>query len=297
MQTAQLSRRAVRSTAVRSGARAATRRTLLYILVVLLSLMFMFPYFWTVGSSLKTPIDLMEWPPTLIPKSIQWQNYPQVFIDAPFGRFLWNSTFVTVLATIGQVFSALVVAYGFSRMRFPGRGFLFGLCLSTMILPPQVTIIPLFLLFRRIHWIDTFYPLIVPSYFGSAFSIFLLRQFILSIPYELDEAAIIDGASRLSILWHIIIPNSGPAIATVAVFSLMGHWNAFLEPFIFLNTNTKFTLPIGLRYLVTIPTGPGLPRDNVLMAASVMTTFPVIALFFAAQEYFVQGIVTSGLKG
>jgi len=273
------------------------RRCVLYVVVILTSVMFMFPYFWTVGSSLKSAIELMAWPPLLLPRKLHWQNYPQVFIDAPFADFAKNTALVTASATLGQVMSALVVAYGFARLRFPGRGFLFSLCLSTMILPPQVTIVPLFLLFRRLHWIDTFYPLIVPSYFGNAFSIFLLRQFIMTIPYELDEAAIIDGASRLSILWHIVIPNSGPAIATVAVFSFMGHWNAFLGPFIFLNTPTRFTIPVGLRYLRHIPTGPGLPRDNILMAASVMTTVPVIVLFFVAQEYFVQGIVTTGIKG
>ncbi|MBM3190193.1 MAG: carbohydrate ABC transporter permease [Chloroflexi bacterium] len=273
------------------------RRGVLYVVVIVTALMFVFPYFWTVASSLKSPLELMRWPPTVIPRELHPENYPAVFKEAPFAQFLWNSSVVTASATLGQVLSALVVAYGFARLRFPARGFLFSLCLSTMILPPQVTIVPLFLLFRKMHWIDTLYPLIVPAYFGSAFSIFLLRQFIMTIPYELDEAAIIDGASRLSVLWHIIMPNSGPAIATVAVFSFLGHWNAFLEPFIFLNTNTKFTLPVGLRYLMRIPTGPGLPKDNLLMAASVMMTLPVIILFFVAQEYFVQGIVTTGLKG
>jgi multiple sugar transport system permease protein len=277
--------------------RRVTRRALLYTITILFSVMFMFPYFWTIGSSLKSPLELMRWPPTLWPRVAQWANYPEVFIEVPFTNFILNSVFVTVLATLGQVLSAVIVAYGFARLRFPAREMLFGLCLSTMILPAQVTIVPLFLLFRQIHWIDTFYPLIVPSFFGGAFSIFLLRQFIMTIPYELDEAAIIDGASRLSILWHIIIPNCGPAIATVMIFSFMGNWNAFLEPFIFLNTNTKFTLPVGLRYLTRIPTGPGLPKDNILMAASVMMSTPVIMLFFFAQEYFVQGIVTTGIKG
>ncbi|MBC7077428.1 MAG: carbohydrate ABC transporter permease, partial [Synergistales bacterium] len=214
MQTAMADLRSVRRTGIIVSGRSV-RRVMLYFIVILTSAMFMFPYFWTVGSSLKTPIELMAWPPTLFPTKLQWENYAQVFIDAPFADFLMNSAFVTIFATIGQVLSAIIVAYGFARLRFPLRGFLFGLCISTMILPPQVTIIPLFLLFRKIHWIDTFYPLIVPAFFGNAFSIFLLRQFIMTIPYELDEAAIIDGAGRLSILWHIVIPNSGPAIATV----------------------------------------------------------------------------------
>jgi len=272
-------------------------RAVLYVVVIGLSLMFMFPYMWTIGSSLKSPIELMKWPPTILPSEINWANYPQVFEQGPFEYFIMNSVIVAALATFGQVMSSLVVAYGFARLRFPYSGFLFGLCLSTMILPPQVTIIPLFIMFRKIHWIDTLYPLIVPSYFGSAFAIFLLRQFIMTIPYELDEAAIIDGANRVNILWHIIIPNCGPAISTVTIFAFMGNWNDFLGPYIFLNTPKKFTLAVGLRFLTTTSTGAGLPKDNMMMAASVMMTMPIIILFFSAQEYFVQGIVTSGIKG
>jgi ABC-type glycerol-3-phosphate transport system permease component len=269
----------------------------LYGVVILLSAMFLFPFFWTFGSSLKTPLELMQWPPTLWPRALSWANYPQVFEQGPFGHFIMNSIIVTTLATLGEVMSSVVVAYGFARMRFPGNALLFGLCLSTMILPEQVTIIPLFLLFRQMRWLDTLYPLFVPSFFGGAFAIFLLRQFIMAIPYELDEAAIIDGASRLSILWHIVIPNSGPAISTITVFAFMGHWNSFLYPYIMLNTPKKFTLAVGLRYLTTTSTAAGLPKDNMMMAASVMMTTPIIVLFFLAQEYFVQGIVTTGLKG
>ena len=171
MQTTSVGARASRP-AMSAGTRWAVRRGILYALVLLTSAMFMFPYFWTVASSLKSAIELMRWPPTVIPKEIHLENYPQVFLDAPFGLFLRNSTVATGFATLGQVLSAIIVAYGFARLRFPARGFLFGVCLSTMILPPQVTIVPLFLLFGKIHWIDTLYPLIVPSFFGNAFSIF-----------------------------------------------------------------------------------------------------------------------------
>ena len=165
-----------------------------------------------------------------------------------------------------------------------------------MILPAQVTIVPRFLLFRHIGWIDTYYPLIVPSYTAAPFSIFLLRQFIMSLPYELDESAIIDGAGRITILRRIIIPNCGPALATVAIFAFMGTWNEFLDPFIFLNTPSKLPLGVGLRYLVGTPES-GIPTEHILMAGSVMMVTPIIIIFFLAQEYFVQGIATTGLKG
>lgn len=272
-------------------------RLLLYVVVVSLSIVFMFPFLWTLVSSLKSPLELTRWPPTIIPQEIVWDNYPAVFREGPFGRFIWNTIVITVTATFGQVVSSIIVAYGFARLRFPGRGALFGLCLSTMILPAQVTIVPLFLLFRQLQWIDTYLPLIVPYYTGTAFTVFLLRQFILTLPYDLDEAATIDGASRLGILWKIIVPNCGSAIATVSVFAFMGHWNAFLEPFIFLNTPIKFPLGVGLRFLTSIIQSPGLPKDNLLMAGSVMMTAPIVVLFFLAQEYVVQGIATTGLKG
>ncbi len=283
--------------------RAGTRvplpvgRVLLYVTILSLSIVFMFPFIWTLMSSLKTPLELMKWPPTLIPQQIAWDNYPAVFREGPFGRFIWNSVVITGLATLGQVMSSLIVAYGFARLRFPGRNALFGLCLSTMILPAQVTIVPLFLLFRQLKWIDTYLPLILPYYTGTAFTVFLLRQFILTLPYDLDEAAIIDGASRMGILWQIIVPNCGSAIATVSVFAFMGHWNSFLEPFIFLNTPAKFPLGVGLRFLTSIIQAPGLPKDNLLMAGSVMMTAPIVVLFFLAQEYVVQGIATTGMKG
>ena len=184
------------------------------------------------------------------------------------------------------------------RFRFPGRDILFAVCLSTLILPPHVTIIPLFVLFRSLHWIDTFLPLIVPSFFGGgAFTIFLVRQFIMTLPIEIDEAALMDGASRLGILFRIILPNSGPVLATVAIFGFIGHWNQFLEPLIFLNSARKYTVPLGLWFLRAQEGQAGLPKDNLLMAGAVLATLPIIIVFFIAQKYFVRGIAMSGLKG
>ncbi|NJN82572.1 MAG: carbohydrate ABC transporter permease [Caldilineaceae bacterium] len=276
-------------------------RLLLYTLAIASSIMFLFPFFWTVSTSLKKPVELIAYPPTLLPETPQWSNYLDIWsvgMGMSFGQFFMNSAIVTGLALIGQVFTAFVVGYGFARFRFPGREFLFALCLSTLILPPHVTIIPLFVLFRNLRWIDTFLPLIVPSFFGGgAFTIFLIRQFIMTLPIELDEAALMDGAGRLTILLRIILPNSGPVLATVAIFGFIGHWNQFLEPLIFLNSARKYTVPLGLWFLRHQEGQAGLPNDNLLMAASVLATVPIILLFFFSQKYFVRGIAMSGLKG
>ncbi len=281
--------------------RQSAGRILLYLVAILSSAMFLFPFFWTVTTSLKEPVELIAYPPTIMPESARWDNYTQIWsvgMGISFGRFFLNSTVVTAFSLIGQLVTAFLVGYGFARFRFPGRGVLFALCLSTMILPPHVTIIPLFVLFRELRWIDTYLPLIVPSFFGGgAFTIFLIRQFIMTLPRELDEAAIIDGANRLVILFRIILPNAGPVLATVAIFGFISHWNQFLEPLIFLNSARKYTIPLGLWFLRHQEGVAGLPNDNLLMAASVLATLPIIVVFFLAQKYFVRGIAMSGLKG
>jgi ABC-type glycerol-3-phosphate transport system permease component len=273
-------------------------RIVVYVVTIALTLMFIFPFAWTVSSSLKTSAEVQGYPPSLIPSIVQWGNYYQAWTSIQFGTFFKNSLIVVVLTVIGGTSSAFVVAYGFSRFRFPGRNALFGLCLATMILPPEVTIIPLFLTFKQVGWLDSLKPLIVPSFFGGgAFAIFLLRQFILTLPFELDEAAMIDGASRLRILTSVIVPNAKPALATVAIFTFIGHWNDFFAPLIFINSPENFTLPLGLYSLKTYAGDPGEPKDHLLMAGSVIATLPIIVVFFLAQRYFIQGIVTSGLKG
>jgi ABC-type glycerol-3-phosphate transport system permease component len=274
------------------------RRLALYAFTIALSTMFMFPFLWTLSSALKSAREITAYPPTLIPQDIRWDNFWVTWTTVEFGPYFLNSTLVTGLSLLGGIPTGLMVAYGFARFRFPGRELLFGLCLSTLMLPPEVTFIPLYIVFRNLGWIDTLAPLIVPSFLGGgAFTIFLLRQFILSIPYELDEAATIDGAGRLRVLWSIIVPNSMPALATAAVFSFIAHWNEFFGPLIFLNTRKNFTIPLGLVTLRTYAGDPGEPKDHLLMAGSVIATVPIIVVFFLAQKYFVQGIVTSGLKG
>ncbi|RIK56740.1 MAG: sugar ABC transporter ATP-binding protein [Chloroflexi bacterium] len=269
---------------------------LLWLFTTALALTFMFPFVWTISSSLKTAFEVIAFPPTLLPRAPQWGNYAEAWSYADFGLFFRNSILVSGLGLVGQVISSLIVAYGFARFRFPGREALFVVCLSGMMMPAYVTIIPLFTMFRAIGWTDSFLPLIVPSYFGSAFAIFLLRQFILSIPLDFDESALIDGASRWRILTDILLPNCKPALATVAIVGFMTSWNAFLAPLIFLDSVEKYTLPMGLWFLKG-SIDETLPKDHLLMAGAMITTAPVLAVFIAAQNYFVEGVVMSGIKG
>ena len=272
--------------------------TVLYILMIGLSVIFMFPFFWTVSSSLKQVWELSTFPPTWLPVSPQWQNYATVLQTVPFLRWTWNSIYVVVLSTVGTVLSASVVAYAFARLRYRGRNLLFILTLGTMMLPAQVTLIPQFILFHKLGWIETLRPLWVPSWFGGgAFFIFLFRQFFLSLPRELDEAALIDGASYGRIFWSILMPLSKPVLATVAVISFIAGWNDFINPLIYVHDSDQYTLAVGLNYFRTLPDMAATPTQHLLMAGSVMVIAPVLIVFFSAQRYFVQGIVLSGIKG
>lgn len=275
-------------------------RGLLYLIAVSGSAVFMFPFVWTVLSSLKRGGELFRFPPTWFPEVPQFQNYPKVFEIVTWATWTWNSTLVAVVSTFGAVLTAALVGYSFARFRYPARDVLFIITLSTMMLPVEVTLIPLYLMFAEIKWMDSYKPLIVPSFFGgSAFLIFLMRQFFMSIPIDLDEAARIDGAGYVRIFWQILMPLSIPVTATAAVLTFMGQWNEFLYPFIFLNTKTKYTLAVGIRYFQAVAgfADDTEPKYHLLMAASVMMTAPIIILFFLAQRYLVQGIVMSGIKG
>ncbi|MBV9543970.1 MAG: carbohydrate ABC transporter permease [Chloroflexi bacterium] len=264
----------------------------------MLTVFFMGPFVWTVISSLKQPSEITTYPPVFIPSVLRFDNYATAWNKVPFLTFYANSALVTVLAVAGQLISATLVAYGFARFQFPLRDALFMLVIATLIVPWEVTIVPSFLLYRWLGWLDSLKPLIVPFWFGgSPLYIFLLRQFFMSIPRDFDEAAAIDGASSLRILWQILVPLSAPALATVAIFSFLQHWNEFIQPLIFLNSPEHFTVSLGLRYFQTAPTDPGEPKDHLLMAAAVIASVPCVLLFFAAQRFFVRGIVLSGLKG
>lgn len=269
-----------------------------YVGMAFLAALFIFPFFWTVASSFKSASDVYIYPPIWIPSVLQWSNYPQVFHLVPYGTWFGNTVVVVVLHTLGVVVSAALVAYSFGRFRYPGRDLIFLLTLGTMMLPAEVTLIPTYLLFKYLDWLNTLKPLWLPAWFGGgAFNIFLLRQFILALPKELDEAAIVDGASYARILWSILLPLMKPALATVAVINFIFGWNDFLGPLVYLTSPENFTLAVGLRYFDVTPNQPGVPQLHLLMAAVVMGTVPIIALFFAAQRYFVEGVVLSGIKG
>jgi ABC-type glycerol-3-phosphate transport system permease component len=226
------------------------------------------------------------------------QNYA-IWQAAPFAQFFLNSTVVAVLSVSGQVLSTSLVAYGFARFRFPKREFLFLIVLSTLMLPPQVTVVPSFLLFKYLGWLDSFKPLVVPHWFaGSAFAIFLFRQFFMSIPKELDEAAKIDGANSLWIFFKIIVPLSTPVFITITVLAFLGSWNDFFAPLIYLNSTNNLTLPLGLAYFQRIGISGGRATEHLLMAASMAMTLPCIVLFLILQRYYVRGVtVSSGSRG
>ncbi|MDH7570346.1 MAG: carbohydrate ABC transporter permease, partial [Armatimonadota bacterium] len=233
-------------------------------------------------------------PPVWIPNPPQWGNFRSAWTELPFPTFVLNTLLITVISVIGQVTSASLVAYGFARFRFKGRNFLFYLLLSTMMLPAQVTMIPVFLIWRSLGLIDTFAPMTVPAFFGGgAFTIFLLRQFFMTVPKELDEAAMIDGCSFFGIWWRILLPLSRPALVTVTLFSFLGHWDDFMGPLIYLNSMEKYTVSIGLRMFQDM-FGTQL---ELLMAASLIHVLPTIVLFFVGQRYFIKGIALTGLKG
>lgn len=268
-----------------------------YLALFLLSALFSFPFLWTLLTAFKSPQEIFIFPPPLLPEQFLWQNFVEVWRQVPFLTFLINTLTVAIISILGDVLTGSLVAYGFARFRFPGRELLFMLVISVLILPEEVTIIPQFIIFRNIGWLDTLKPLILPAFLGGgAFNIFLLRQFFLTIPRDLDEAAMIDGAGTLRILWQVLIPLAKPAIATVAIFSFLFHWNDFFRPLIYLNTVDNFTLALGLRFFRQTAETGGEPKEHLLMAASVMMTLPVLLLFFSLQRYFVEGITMSGIK-
>jgi multiple sugar transport system permease protein len=279
----------------RVGMRLA-RRFGLHAIAVLLGIVLMLPFYWAVIGSLKQMTEVRQIPPIWWPSVPQWVNYADVWGTRFFPNWVWNSIFLTVVATTGTVLSSSLAGYAFARFRFPGKNLLFTLTLATLMLPAYVLLIPNFMLFWKLGWLNTYLPLTVPFWFGQAFFIFLFRQFFMTVPIELDEAARIDGASYPRIFWSIMLPLSGPVFATAAIIEGINQWNSFLRPLIILNQPENYPLSVGLRYFVVNP-GDNLPKDHLLMAASVIMTVPVIILFFVSQRSFVRGVVMSGIKG
>lgn len=290
---------ALTTSTTRSGPSLARRieRILLYVLTIGLGIAFLIPFFWAVMGSLKTPFESTAIPPTWFPESPQWSNYWTVMTVTPFMTFLRNTVFLTAVNIAGDLLSSAAVAYGFARFRFRGRNLLFLLLLSRMMLPREVTVIPQYWLFSKIGWIDTFYPLIVPQWFAAnSFGVFLLRQFFLTIPRDYEDAARVDGAGSIEIFRRIILPLSIPALVALAIFDFIYNWTSFFEPLIYLSSESKLTLAVGLTWFQTSGLG-NMPRQPYLLAYSLLMTLPLIAIFFLAQRYFIRGIVMSGIKG
>jgi len=276
-------------------ARQTVRNLVVYGLLIGLGAIFILPFLWSVTSSLRTPNAPLSFPPQFLPTEFNWRNYVRVFEMIPFATFFRNSVIVTAIAVIGELLSASLVAFGFARLRFPGRNLLFIVLLSTMMIPYPVTMIPSFILWvRGLGMANTFGPLVLPPFFGPAFSIFLLRQFFMTINTELDEAAKIDGASEFRIYWQIILPLAKPALATIAIFAFMANWNDFLTPLIYLSDRNLYTLALGINFLRNMRGGGELALQ---MAGAIMFVAPCIVLYFLAQRFIIQGIVTTGLKG
>jgi ABC-type glycerol-3-phosphate transport system permease component len=275
-------------------ARSVGRAVAVYGLLLAFSALFILPLLWTVSSSVKPIGSGMKFPPEFLPSAVVLDNYPQVFRMIPFARYFFNSVLVSSVAVTGELLSASLVAFAFARLRFPGRNFLFLVLLSTMMLPGVVTMIPQFVIWKTLGLVNTYAPLTAGSFFGPAFSIFLLRQFFLTINLELDEAAKVDGANEFRIYWQIILPLAKPALATIGIFSFMASWNDFMGPLIYLSDTDLYTLALGVNYLRNFRGGGELSYQ---MAAATMFVVPCIILYFIAQRYIIQGIVTTGLKG
>lgn len=276
----------------RALASMVVSRVLIYAALVGGAIFFALPLLWMVESSLKAQNDVYQFPPHFI-FAPRWRNYADLFSQWPFWMYLRNSATIAVPSVMGQVISSSLVAYGFSRVRWPGRNIMFIFVLATLMLPFQVTMVPLYIIFRQLGWIGTFAPLIVPNFFASAFDIFLLRQFFLGIPGELTDAARIDGCSHLRIYWRIILPLAKPALATVVLFEFLNNWNDFMGPLIYLQNNDLYTLTIGLNDFQS----KFAVQPQFQMAACTLTVLPVIIVFIVAQRTFIQGITLTGLKG
>ncbi|WP_406686101.1 carbohydrate ABC transporter permease [Rossellomorea vietnamensis] len=265
-----------------------------YLFLILASIATILPLFWMISTSLKSGDIIFEIPPKWIPETFEWENYKKAVTDIPFFLYFKNTVIITGFRMFAEVFVSALVAYGFARFNFPGKNFWFVILLSTIMLPGEITMIPVFIMFSEVGWINTFKPLIVPSFFGGqAVFIFLLRQFFMSIPKELEESAVMDGANRLQIFYKIFLPLSKPALITIGLFSFQGSWNDLLGPLMYLNDSNKFTLQLGLAMfngMTKVEWGP-------LMAASLLVLLPTIVIFFSMQKHFVEGITVTGIKG
>lgn len=269
------------------------RALVAYILLIGLGATFIAPFLWLISTSLKPDAQILKYPPVWIPHPLVWSNYTEGLTAIPFARYLLNTLIICIATVIGSVISCSLVAYGLSRIPWKGREAVFYAIIGTMLLPPQVTMVPVFIIFKNLGWLDTYLPLTVPAFLGGAFNVFLLRQFFRTIPNELTEAARMDGASEWDNYRRIVMPLARPALWTIGLFAFIGSWNDYLGPLIYLFDDRKYTLSLGLAMF----------RNQYgaewgqMMAVSTVVTLPLIVLFFFTQRTFVQGITMTGLKG
>jgi ABC-type glycerol-3-phosphate transport system permease component len=276
----------------RRGSRGS--RWLAYGLLIFVAILMLFPFLWLVSSSLKAQLDIFAYPPKWIPDPIVWQNYVDAMTFRPFGLYLRNSLAIAALNVIAVVLTSSFCAYGFARIRFWGRDVWFSIVIATLLLPNIVTLVPQFIIFTRLGWVNTILPLTVPLFFGGgAFNVFLFRQFFRTIPEELADAARIDGCSEFGIYWRIMLPLSRPALITVGIFTFLASWNDLIGPLVYLRSPDTYTVAIGLAQF----RGAMTTRWDLQMAAATVMILPVVILFFFAQRYFIKGIVMTGLKG
>ncbi len=271
-------------------------RVVLHLVLIAVAILFVLPLVWMVSVSLKPSEEVLQFPPVFFPQAPQTDAYGEVFQSESFDYLLYarNTLLVAVLSLVGMLLGSSIAAYGFARIPFRGRGLMFVICLATMMIPFPVIMVPTYMVFKHLGWIGTFKPLWVPAWFGSAFNIFLLRQFFMTIPKELEESARIDGCTTWGVFWRIVMPLSKPALAVVALFHFLAVWNDLLGPLIYLSHQHQFTLALGLQFLQS---KSGDTPWNQLMAATVLTVLPVLLLFFLAQRTFIRGIATTGIKG
>ncbi|MCL5045363.1 MAG: carbohydrate ABC transporter permease [Actinobacteria bacterium] len=268
------------------------KQVLFYSILTLGAIWMLFPFLWMLSTSFKTNVGALSMPPKLIPDPFTWANYRRVAEVFPVGRFFLNSVLVSVAATLGQILTASMAAYAFSRMEWKGRDAVFLVYLGTLMIPQQVTLTPLFILMRWLGWTDTYQALIFPGLF-TAFGTFLLRQYFLTLPRALEEAAFVDGASHWTVYWRIVLPLAKPALSTLAVFSFMGNWNSFLWPLVVTSDPKLMTLPVGLANLQ----GRWYTDWNLVMAGAVINVLPMVLVYLVAQKQFIKGVTMSGIKG
>lgn len=269
------------------------RKLLTHLVLIITCGIFIVPFAWMILTSLKASTEVYATPPTIIPKVLAWHNYIDIFHQIPYLRYTLNTLFITVLCVVGMTVSSSLVAYSLSKVKWRGKDFLFPFIIATMMIPFQVTMLPMYILYNKLHFIGTYLPLILPSFFGGAYNIFLLRQFFMTIPDSLLEAATIDGAGEGRIFLKVMIPLCKPAITTVAIFTFLGTWSDFMGPLLYLNNEKMYTISVGLQAF----TQSHHVEWGVLMAASAVFTIPIVILFFFTQRYFIEGITITGIKG